>query len=128
MSDLTTVTPAWVIPINSEEFFIETTESEVFNKEYFLLSNTPNRQYELHFIGLTDEKYAELLAQYRGVSGTYEPFYWKSISPNFYMYFQDDVNYDANDVSMYGRWISEMERKVHARSWDVKIIFEEEKR
>jgi len=128
MSDLIAPTPTWVTPIGGEEYFTEISESEDFNKEYFLISNTPARQYNLNFLGLSDSDYAILLTQYRSVSGEYAAFYWKSISPNFYTLFEDDANYDINDVSMYGHWVGQPKKIVKARSWDVEMLFEEEKR
>ena len=128
MSDLTTVTPTWVTPINSEEYFVQVTESEDFNKEYFLITNTPSRVYNLNFLGLTDSDYANFLTQYRSVSGEYAAFYWKSISLQFYTFFEDDSWYDPTDVSMYGRWVGQPKVKVNARSWDIEISFEEQKR
>ena len=128
MSDLTSPTPTWIMPINSEEYFVQVTESEDFNKEYFLISNTPARLYSLNFLGLTDTDYANFLTQYRSVSGEYAAFYWKSISPHFYTLFEDDAGYDPADVSMYGRWVGQPKIKVMARSWDVEITFEEQKR
>lgn len=93
MSDLTTVTPTWVTPISgAEKYFVETTESESMNKEYFLISNTPSRQYELNFLGISDEQYIDLLTQYRSVSGEYAGFYWKTISPQFYSLLGTDLS------------------------------------
>jgi len=78
------VTPTWVQPMEGgDEYFMDSAESEARNKEYFLLSNTPNRQYEFTWLGLSDEQHTFMLNHYRGVSGEYAPFYWR-ISPQFY--------------------------------------------
>ena len=99
-NNLTTVTPTWIMPINiGTEYFMDVSEAEARNKEFFLLSNTPNRQYELTFLGLSDGQQKQLLTQYRNVSGEYAPFYWQTISPQFYSLLGEDLSLvTANDL------------------------------
>jgi len=119
MADLTTVTPTWVTPIGIDEYAIEITEAEDMKKEYYLLSNSPNRQFNLHFIGLSDAEYAILLGQYRGVTGEYAAFDWYTV-PSYI------DGGSGSGVSMHGRWVSQPKFKPNARSWNVEIIFEKD--
>jgi len=88
-------------------------------REYYLLSNSPNRQFNLKFIGLSDAVFSALLTQYRGVSGEYAAFNWTTV-PSYI------DGGSGSGVSMYGRWAGQPKFAPNADNWDVEMVFEKD--
>ena len=114
MSNLNSVTPTWVTPIR-ELYNANISPGRFTYRNYYLLSPTPQLQYRLDFLSITDSDYAVLLAQWRDVSGNYSAFDWNTVP-----------SYIESGATMRGRWIGQPEINPKARSWDISLVFEKD--
>lgn len=112
------ITPTWVYPVE-EKYNVIKTESENYKKEYYLLSTTPNIQYQLVFNGITDSTFASIQTHYRSVSGEYALFDWNSV-PSY-------INGGGGlGTTMQGRWVEKPDWSPDSKSWNVKMLFEKD--
>ena len=127
MPDFYEVTPTWVHTTEFDTFHVQTTMAEDFTKEFFLITSTPNRQYEFQFLGLSDADFAKILAHYRAVSGPYAAFNFMSFSPQFSSIFGRDltpISYrdliisNANDLDVTGAIVC---KGSQGKAWGVEL-------
>ena len=115
------IIPTWVIPLK-EEYNVNISPLREMKREYYLLSSTPVLQYALDFNGLTDSTYKSLMQHWRSVSGVFSVFLWSTVPS----YIDSGYNVDELGFPMYGRWISQPDIVVKARSMNVSTNFEKD--
>lgn len=107
------VTPNSVVELVPEYNNVQS-QTESMKKEYFQISATAVKTYELNFNAATQAERNTILTHYNDQSGGYYPFSWQTVP-----------SYIGSGSNITGRWIEKSYNESHASNkFKISIKFE----